>query len=185
MTHSEFTPATSAPSVSILSAIHRGVSASVPAESSIQILQTIGVESAEGVLKGFSAWRSDRSIGRGSVEDLSEGEFWSLLSEYLENQGWGSLSHEHLHPGILSISSSDWEEGSERSASPGCHFAAGLFSELLRLIAGQEVAVLEVECRSTGSGSCRFLVGSPAALETVYANLRSGSAVPGALEGLV
>ena len=174
MTHSEFTPATSAPSVSILSAIHRGVSASVPAESSIQILQTIGVESAEGVLKGFSAWRSDRSIGRGSVEDLSEGEFWSLLSEYLEN-----------HPGILSISSSDWEEGSERSASPGCHFAAGLFSELLRLIAGQEVAVLEVECRSTGSGSCRFLVGSPAALETVYSNLRSGSAVRGALEGLV
>jgi predicted hydrocarbon binding protein len=185
MNYPTSTPATSAASVSILSAIHRGVSASVSPEASVQILQNIGVESAEAVLREFAEWTRDRSVGLGSVDELSEGEFWLLLSDFLKGREWGSLSHEHVHPGVLSVSSPDWAEAAQESRSSTCHFATGFLSELLRLIAGREVAVLEVECRSTGSSSCRFLIGSPEALETVYENLRSGSAVPLALENLI
>lgn len=98
-------------------------------------------------------------------------------------EGWGLVEHEHVHPGVLAVSSGDWSE-SMASAGQSCHFTTGMLAEVLRLIAAQDVAVLEVECRSTGSLSCRFLIGSPHALETVYSELQGGSAVPEALGAL-
>jgi hypothetical protein len=55
-----------------------------------------------------------------------------------------------------------------------------VLAELLRRATGTEdgaeIAVLEAECRGRGDARCRFLFGSPAALEAVYAALREGDA---------
>jgi predicted hydrocarbon binding protein len=168
----------------LLTGLHRATSATVSADTSVQLLRSVGVESARAVLDGFADWTAEARMDRTSVENLAEGEFWSLLSEFFGTQGWGSLEHEHLHPGVIAVSSPDWAEVEAAAGAATCHFTTGLLAELLRLVADDEVAVLEVECRSTGARSCRFLVGSPETLETLYASVRSGSAVRHAIGSL-
>ena len=57
---------------------------------------------------------------------------------------------------------------------PSCHLTTGMFADLFGRVAGAPVAVLEVECRSTGAPRCRFLVGSPAVMEQIYDDMGRG-----------
>ncbi len=47
-------------------------------------------------------------------------------------------------------------------------------ADLLTRVAGRDLAVMEVECRSRRDGQCRFLLGSPDTLGAVYEGLREG-----------
>jgi predicted hydrocarbon binding protein len=105
------------------------------------------------------------------VQDLTD--FWSELSRYFGEAGWGSLEHQQLHQGIGAVMASDWAESdpSEARGAPGCHLSTGLLAELLTRAAGQPVAVMEVACRSQGDDQCRFLFGSPTTLLAVHRKL--------------
>jgi hypothetical protein len=118
-------------------------------------------------------WTTENHEAR-SVGSLPVARFWENFSEFWDAQGWGRLDHSELHPGISVLSSTDWVEADLSGVVSGCHVSTGLLAEMLRLIAGQEIAVLEVSCRSRGDESCQFLIGSPATLETLYHEIRRG-----------
>ncbi|MGH7339243.1 MAG: V4R domain-containing protein [Candidatus Rokuibacteriota bacterium] len=67
---------------------------------------------------------------------------------------------------------------------PGCFFSTGLLANLLGQIAGQEIAVMEVECRSQGDARCRFVFGGPAALEELFNRIEAGQDVDGSIAAL-
>lgn len=114
--------------------------------------------------------------GPESLRRLSYSAFVQKLSGLLQRQGWGSLAHERLHPGVGSLASPDWGEADPDGdeARPSCFFSTGLLANLLGNAAGEELAVLEVECRSQGDERCRFAFGSETALVSLYGSLAEG-----------
>jgi predicted hydrocarbon binding protein len=160
--------------VASLAALRRALDDVVGADHAAHALQTAGNAAGDAfhdILTGASADTSPT--------DWSEAAFWRRFAELFARRGWGHLSNERVHDGVGALSADDWVEadpafGEER---PSCSFTAGLFANLLGRVSDDEVAVLEVECRSRGDQRCRFLYGSAAALDAVYARLRSGDAV--------
>lgn len=118
--------------------------------------------------------------------EMNEGTFWRRLSELLAGRGWGQLSHDDAHPGVGVLQSGNWAEADpdEFSSRPSCFFTTGLVANLLGRVAGQEVGVLEVECRSAGDENCRFLFGGREALQGVYDSLGRGSDLDNAIATL-
>lgn len=113
----------------------------------------------------------------GLPEQLEEQEFWSALGDCFADLGWSRPAYAALRPGIAVL---DLERGVEAvdgasAAHPGCHLTVGILADMLRRVAGEPVAVLEVECRSRGDERCRFLVGGEAALGEVYDGVRGGA----------
>jgi hypothetical protein len=64
-----------------------------------------------------------------------------------------------------------------------CFFSAGLLADFLGRLAGEAVAVMEVECRSRNDGRCRFLSASPETLQRVYDEMTAGRSYADALGG--
>jgi predicted hydrocarbon binding protein len=117
---------------------------------------------------------------------LALDSFFSELSRYFDDAGWGSIEHEAVHGGIGAIVARDWAESdpSENRDAPGCHVSTGLLAELLTRAAGQPVAVMEVGCRSQGEDDCRFLFGSPTTLLLVHKKLAQAGSLEEALTSL-
>ncbi len=124
--------------------------------------------------------------GGDDPSELPESEFWHRLNDLFAQRGWGRLHFEPEHPGIGSLESSDWAEADPAAASshPCCHFTAGLLANVLGRTAGQDVGVLEVECRSRGDLRCLFYFGGAEALQQVYAALQAGRSAESALSEL-
>jgi len=124
--------------------------------------------------------------GHGDASELPESEFWRRLNDLFAERGWGRLHFEPEHPGIGSLESSDWAEADPGAASPHpcCHFTAGLLANLLGRTAGQDVGILEVECRSRGDLRCLFYFGGAEALQRVYVALQEGRSAESALTEL-
>ncbi len=89
---------------------------------------------------------------------------------------WGSITVNPLAEGVLAIDSTDWNEASPDAGAqyPSCHLSSGLLADFFGRLAGETVAVMEVECRSRGDDMCRFLVGSPDTLADVYQRMSGG-----------
>jgi predicted hydrocarbon binding protein len=142
---------------------------------------------------GFRAGESFHSAFEGAEGETGENAspaampaelFWERFSRFWSAQGWGELHHRELHPGVSALESRDWVEAEISSGVSGCHLTTGIFAELLRRIAGQEIAVLEGSCRGRGDQTCSFLIGNAETLEAVYAAMRQGSTVEAAIDGL-
>ncbi|MFN8580785.1 MAG: 4-vinyl reductase [Gemmatimonadaceae bacterium] len=78
---------------------------------------------------------------------------------------------------MATLDSTDWGEADPDAQleHPGCHLTTGMFADLFGRVAGATVAVLEVECRSSGAPRCRFLVANPELLEQVYEGMSNGA----------
>ena len=72
----------------------------------------------------------------------------------------------------------------DSASRPSCFFTTGMLANLLGQAAGGDVAVLEAECRSRGDERCRFLFGSPAALDALYTRLRAGEDIQESITAL-
>lgn len=152
----------------------------------------VGADAAARVLHaaGNAAGDAFHEILTGGTDtlpaDWSEGAFWRRFSELFARRGWGHLSNERVHEGVGALTARDWVEADPDNGSdrPTCAFTAGLLANLFGRISADEVAVLEVECRSRGDEQCRFLYGSAPALDAVYAHLRSGASVEDTLAAL-
>jgi hypothetical protein len=117
---------------------------------------------------------------------LDEVRFWSELSGFLGQKGWGRLRHERLHPAFGALHAGDWGESSPKSGEvqSGCAFTTGLLAQMLGRAAGGPIAVLEVECATRGDAECRFLFGSEGAIESLYRILLEGADLTAALDAL-
>jgi predicted hydrocarbon binding protein len=160
--------------VASLAALRRALEDAIGPDHAALALQAAGNAAGDA----FHAILGTAS-GDTSPDEWSEAIFWRRFFDLFARRGWGRLSNERVHEGVAALTASDWVEADPESGAerPSCSFTAGLLANLLGRISSDEVAVLEVECRSRGDQRCRFLYGSAPALDAVYARLRAGEAV--------
>src|SRR5207249_11885308 len=99
--------------------------------------------------------------------------------------GWGAVMVGTLHDSVLTLDSPNWAESDPASAMqfPGCYLSAGLLADFFGRVAGAQLAVMEVECRSMGSERCRFLLGTGEVMQRVYEEMGSGASYEEAVGG--
>lgn len=158
------------------------------------LVEQLGPTAAAGVLQhaGHAAGDAFYAVLAGQLEadggpgGLSTNTFWRRLNELLASRGWGQMEQEDAHPGVGSLRSVNWSEADddEFAGRPSCFFTTGLLANILGHIAGREVGVFEVECRSNGDPECRFLFGGQHALRAIYESVAAGQDVNAALAGL-
>lgn len=163
-----------------LAAILRAAGSARNDEDRAGVLREVGASSAEGILALFRGCLPDQELA-----EVPADIFWTELSHFLGELGWGSIEQDALHPGVVSIAASDWFEAEGATEGhPCCHFSTGLFAELLRIVSNVDIAAMEVECRASGDDRCLFLVGSPAALDEVYEEMMRGASASDAVLAL-
>src|ERR1019366_8596704 len=138
------------------------------------MLQDAGFATGEAL---SAAWRA-RVLERTGVHDadqLDANWFGPLLGELCDSLGWGTITSTAVTDRALLMSSSDWAEAELASTEhPGCYFTCGCFAAFLTAQSDAPLAVLEVECRSSGGSQCRFLAGSAEMLAGVYDLVAAG-----------
>jgi predicted hydrocarbon binding protein len=154
--------------LALRSALFRNVGA-----DAATLLQEAGIAGGPGLYDAFTRWLSGR--GYGAPESLAATQFGERASEFFRDAGWGTMSVGALDS-VATIDSSDWAEGDPNFPLefPGCYYSTGVFADFFGRLAGEPLAVMEVECRSMGSERCRFLVGSEAVMQRVYDEMGRG-----------
>src|SRR5579859_4900729 len=138
------------------------------------LLQEAGYAGGPVVFEAFERWLQEQR--RPAAGELSTTDFPVALTEFLSAAGWGSLNLTHVGPAVAALDTEDWAEGDANRPLdfPGCYFTAGLLADFMGRVAGAELAVMEVECRSVGSARCRFLVASGDVIQQVYDAMAQG-----------
>lgn len=184
-------PAELALPVASLAALRRALVEAVGADGAAQALRVAGHAAGDALFQALSrppgaSPASGEAGSAASPRELGETAFWARFSELFASRGWGTLSREAIHPGVGELRSSDWVEADPSTAAvrPACFFSTGLLANLLGQVAGEEVAVMEVECRSQGDLQCRFLFGGAPALDELFRRMESGEDLAGSLATL-
>jgi predicted hydrocarbon binding protein len=138
------------------------------------VLQEAGYAGGESVFEAFRGWL--RSGGLPDADALSVRDYQTHAATFLSDAGWGSIAITDLDGVAAIVDSLDWAEADPSSAMPypACHYTTGLFADLFGRTAAAPLAVLEVECRSSGSHRCRFLVGSAEVMGHLYERMTAG-----------
>ncbi len=137
-------------------------------------LQEAGYAGGGALFEAFRQWLASR--GAGSPESLSVDGFQREATEFFRRSGWGSLHVGALHDTVATLDSTDWGEATPESVleHPSCHLTSGMFADFFGRVADAPLAVMEVECRSTGAPRCRFLLGSTDVMQRVYEHMSGG-----------
>ncbi len=138
-------------------------------------LQEAGYAGGDAVYASFREWLAAQ--GSGDAESLDVEAFQSRATEFFRSMGWGSLAITPLHDVVAMVDSSDWAEADPAGGLPypACHYSTGLFADFFGRTADAPLAVLEVECQSSGSHRCRFLVGSAEVMGHLYERMAAGA----------
>jgi predicted hydrocarbon binding protein len=103
---------------------------------------------------------------------LSLEEFSAKAGTFFAEAGWGMLRLRSSHDALAVIDIENcWES---QSGGSGCHITTGVLAGFLSPLADYPVAVMEVECGSEGSASCRFLAGNAEMMDDAYQRLVAG-----------
>ncbi len=144
-------------------------------------LQEAGYAGGEATWQAFKLWLAERTST--PAVDLEVRSFEDYVSAFLADAGWGHIVIGSLGDAVATIDTDDWGEvdSAANADHPSCHITTGMFADLFGRVAGQTVAVLEVECRSAGAPRCRFLVGSQSVMEDVYDAMDRGQSYEAAI----
>ena len=147
-------------------------------------LQEAGYAGGDSIFASFRGWLSARGVG--DAESLDVASFQSHATDFFREIGWGSLAITPLHDVVAMVDANDWAESDAAAGLPypSCHYSTGLFADFFGRTADAPLAVLEVECRSSGSNRCRFLVGSAEVMGHLYDKMMAGATYTEAAEGL-
>ncbi len=153
------------------------------------LIDAVGEDDAATALRAAGHAAGDAlhtTLVAGDGDAAPAERFWQRLTQLFQSRGWGVLRHEDAHAGVGALSSPDWVEADAFAGAmrPSCFLTTGLLANLLGRIAGREVAVLEVECRSRGDARCRFLFGSAETLDAVYSHVARGENASDSLTSL-
>lgn len=164
-----------------LAALRRSLTEQLGAETASVALQQAGHAAGDAFHQLLTGAGQGNGLG-----EVSESDFWQRLNELLASRGWGQITFERAHEGIGAVVATNWAESDpdENAANPSCFLSTGLFSNLLGHVAGRDVAVFEVECRSRGDGRCRFFFGGVDTLDVLYDAIAGGQELPAALASL-
>ncbi|MEX2283648.1 MAG: V4R domain-containing protein [Gemmatimonadota bacterium] len=180
-------PAELALPVASLAAIRQSLIHEVGPDAAASSLRAAGYAAGDALFVALTQpFSAAGEANAQAVGEIPADAFWRRLSQLFSTRGWGSLSHSPAHPGVGALETSNWVEAVPYSEPrPSCFFTTGLLANLLGRAAGEDIAVLEVECRSAGHHNCRFLFGAPVTLDTLYGRLRTGEAVDSSIAALV
>jgi predicted hydrocarbon binding protein len=142
--------------------------------ASASYLQEAGYAASEALFAALAEWAAAR--GDAAPTDAPIDVFHAQMRDFFAECGWGTLEAAPLGEELLTLDAAEWAESEVALAleHPSCHLSTGLFAGLFEQVGGEPLAVLEVECRSAGSDRCRWLVGSPTVLGSVYDRLARG-----------
>ena len=142
--------------------------------SSAGWFQEAGYAGGAALFEAFRRWLAAR--GADAPESLPLEEFQRLAGEFFRQTGWGSLTVGTLHDAVATLDSPDWGEASPDAGMeyPCCNLSAGMLADFFGRVADAPLAVMEVECRSTGAERCRFLLGSAEVMQAVYEGMSQG-----------
>ena len=161
--------------------LHRSLLQYAP-DAVISVLQESGYAAGEGVYAALCTWLGTHA-GTEDPSELDATLFAGALSDFFQASGWGHLTIAPLGGAALALDSSDWIEAEPDTAQiPMCFFSSGMLADLMGRVSGEQVAVMEVECRSRGDSICRFLSASPATLQQVYERMSAGMSYGEALQ---
>lgn len=152
-------------------------------QAAASYFQEAGYAGGAALFEAFRGWLDAR--GAGAPETLPLDEFQRLAGEFFRETGWGTLTIGTLHDAVATLDSPDWGEASQGSGMehPCCHLSAGMFADFFGRVADAPLAVMEVECRSTGAERCRFLLGSAEVMQAVYEGMSQGQPYDEAVAG--
>ena len=153
--------------------LHRSLLQYAP-DAAIAVLQESGYAAGEGVYAALCSWLGTHT-GTENPAELDATLFAGALSDFFQAAGWGRLTIAPIGSAALALDSSDWIEAEPGAAQiPMCFFSSGMLADVMGRVSGEQVAVMEVECRSKGDPICRFLSASPATLQEVYQKMAAG-----------
>lgn len=137
-------------------------------------LQEAGYAGGGALYQTFATWSLEG--GHAPPETMSTPEFEQRAAEFFRELGWGNVRVNTLHDSVVAMDSSNWAEAdpSLPMEHPGCYLSSGMLADFFGRIAGEQLVVMEVECRSMGSARCRFLVGSAETMQHVYEEMTRG-----------
>jgi hypothetical protein len=146
-------------------------------------LQEAGYAGGEAIFAAFKSWLSERGE---DVEALDLDAFQQRATEFFRAAGWGSISVTPVGDVIAMVDSGDWAEADPLSVLPypSCHYSTGMFADFFGRTAAAPLSVLEVECRSSGSPHCRFLVGATEVMGHLYERMSAGEPYEAAAKAL-
>jgi len=175
-----------------MAALRRALTDSLGADGAARALRAAGYAAGDAlahVLGRSSAARGEAAADAGDPTDLAaldQDVFWRRFRELFASRGWGRLEISHPHPGVGALQAEDWAEAEAagQALRPACFFSSGVLASLLGRVAGEPVAVLEVECRARGDHACRFLFGAPDTLTTLHREIGAGAEADRAIAAL-
>lgn len=144
-------------------------------EQAASVLQETGYASGPEVYQAFASWLQTRA-NVADPADLDATFLGQMLSEFFEATGWGNVVLEQIGDGAFALDTADWAEAKSDTAAlvPSCHFTTGMLAAFMTELAGEIVAVMQVECLTCGGERCRFLIGSGATLQQVFEAINRG-----------
>jgi V4R domain len=82
-----------------------------------------------------------------------------------------------LGSAAIAVDAAAWAEAASGAnlQYPSCFFTAGLLADFMGRLANTALAVMEVECRSRGDARCRWLLGAPETLTSLYERMSQGA----------
>jgi predicted hydrocarbon binding protein len=167
----------------LLFAIFSAVGAGRAPADTATLLRQAGYDAGEDLYAMLREYVAEGESGA-SLDHLPAPQFWEAFISFWGTLGWGRLEQSQVHQGVAELVSGDWVEAETTLDRLGCQLTTGLLADLFARLASDELAVLEVECRSRGDSRCRFLIGSPTTLDAVYDQLRQGTLPDDALSQL-
>ncbi len=154
-------------------------------EAEVGALPAIHALHAAGHAAGATA-ATDFGRGVPDVAAMPEDVFWTRMTTFLRQRGWGTLTHRSAVDAIGLLVSGDWAEVTDGPAdeAASCSFSTGFLGGLLTRLGGGPIAVLEVSCRGRGDDTCTFAFGSEGAVHRLYGRLLDGADLTRALGSL-
>jgi predicted hydrocarbon binding protein len=141
-----------------------------------QVLQEAGYASGEATFRSFAAWLPGVA-GVDVPGDLAAARLAEILGRFFSTLGWGAATITALSDAVVAVDSADWAEAQTAVtlSYPSCAFTSGFLADFFTRLGEAPLAVMEVECRSRGEARCRWLVGAPDSLNTLYEHLAQGA----------
>jgi predicted hydrocarbon binding protein len=141
-----------------------------------QALQEAGYAAGEATFRAFTAWLP-QAAGVDRPSSLAAPKLAEVLSQFFTALGWGSIKISPAGDAAMALDATEWAEAvpDARLQYPSCHFTAGMLADFLGRMADTSLAAMEVECRSRGDARCRWLVGAPETLTSLYEHMSQGA----------
>lgn len=147
----------------------------LPGEADMETLRAVGDAGGGALLDAFARWSGDGQPV--DLADLPVDFFLQHSAEFFESCGLGEASVFTRSDSLIEVTLGDcWETARQHAEQTGCHLTTGLLHGFFAALAGYELGVMELECAGLGSGgTCRFVVGTPEMVDSIYAGLNSGA----------